>query len=57
LFEPNDTYDLIKKITELCLNEKKRDKFGKNGRREVLEKYDIKIVSKKWLSILDYFNN
>lgn len=55
LCEPKNSSDLAKKIEILANDEKMAHEFGKNARDEVLQKYDEKIIVKKYLEIYRKF--
>lgn len=46
--DPRDKMSVLKAITKLKENKKLRDKLGKNGRKEALEKYSKDVVLKKY---------
>lgn len=55
LCEVKNSRDLARKIEILANDEKMALEFGKNARNEVLEKYDEKIISQKYLEIYRKF--
>ncbi len=52
LIKQKDKQDLYNKLKILINNKKLREKFGRNGRRLILEKYNIEENSKRWLKLL-----
>jgi glycosyltransferase involved in cell wall biosynthesis len=51
LFENNNATDLKEKLILLIQSKDTRDKFGENGRKRVLENFELEIVTEKVLKI------
>ena len=52
LIHQRDYNDLKNKFSELIKNKSLIKKFSDNGRETVEEKYDIKLISEKWLDLI-----
>lgn len=52
-----DSNELAKAVIRLCLDEDLRKKLGLNGYRDVYEKYDIKIIAKKFMDLFENESN